>query len=211
MKENYPENLISSIAESIDCGMICFLNTETFEMEEVPQFMLEDPDRFEEDAEFEPLKHSTWEHCIRIEPLESNESFRIMEDFTDWMPDHHLKHQLLEALRHKRPFANFKMMIDDSKYRQDWFDFKQNYLKDYVQDLIDLELGNEPELDFEEINGFFDDDGNKIDPDSVPVHSLCVICKSHHTDDWEENLLCLMNRYDQRNESDFKCGAFEKM
>ena len=62
----------------------------------------------------------------------------------------------------------------------------------------------------EEINGFYDDDGNKIDLNSIPVPSLCVICKSNQVDDWEENLLCLMTRNDQRNNNDFECGAFEK-
>jgi hypothetical protein len=29
-------------------------------------------------------------------------------------------------------------------------------------------------------------------PDLVPVPGLCVICRKHRMDDWEENLLCLM-------------------
>lgn len=63
----------------------------------------------------------------------------------------------------------------------------------------------------EEINGFYDDDGNKVDPDSVAVPGLCVICKKYQIDDWDENLLCLMNRFDQRNDADFICGVFEKI
>lgn len=67
------------------------------------------------------------------------------------------------------------------------------------------------DFDFEEINGFYDDDGNKIDPHSIPIPSLCIICKKYQDDDWEENLLCQMIRNDQRNETDFKCGAFKKL
>ncbi|MBI4647795.1 MAG: hypothetical protein HY738_14700 [Bacteroidia bacterium] len=63
----------------------------------------------------------------------------------------------------------------------------------------------------EEINGIYDDDGNKINPDLMTVPALCTICKSYHNDDWEENILCSLNRYDQRNDKDFHCGAFEKM
>lgn len=59
--------------------------------------------------------------------------------------------------------------------------------------------------------GLFDDDGNPIAPESVAVPSLCVICKMYQVDDPEENLLCLMNRFDQRNSQDFKCGMFEKI
>lgn len=58
--------------------------------------------------------------------------------------------------------------------------------------------------------GFYDDDGKKIDPKSVPVPPLCLICKSYASHDWEENLLCLMNRNDQKDSEEFECGAFEK-
>ncbi|WP_372776548.1 hypothetical protein [Mangrovibacterium sp.] len=58
--------------------------------------------------------------------------------------------------------------------------------------------------------GLFDDEGYPIDPESVPVPGLCVICKMYQIDDPEENLLCLMNRHDQRNDVHFKCGMFEK-
>jgi len=62
----------------------------------------------------------------------------------------------------------------------------------------------------EEINGLYDDNGNKINPDLIPVPSLCIICKSYEETDWEENMLCNLNRFDQRNSKDFKCGAYEK-
>jgi hypothetical protein len=215
MNEKYPKELIRNIAGSIDCGMICFVNTETFEMEDVPALLINDPEEFEglvgETAESMGLKYPDWEHYKSIEPLDSNESFQMMEDFTVWMPDRPMKQQLSEALKHRKPFANFKQMVDDSNYRQDWFDFKKKYLENHVKSLLDLEFDGDEELDFEEINGFYDDDGNKIDPDSVPIRSMCVICKKHHADDWEENLLCLMNRFDQRDDEDFKCGAFEKI
>ena len=62
---------------------------------------------------------------------------------------------------------------------------------------------------FEDINGFFDDDGNKIDFHDMPIPDLCKICKSYQINDWDENLLCLMNRSDQRNDTNFICGAFD--
>jgi len=63
----------------------------------------------------------------------------------------------------------------------------------------------------EEINGFYDDNGDKIEPDTVPVPGLCLVCKSHQADDWDENLLCMMNRFDQRNNDNFECGAFQPL
>jgi len=62
---------------------------------------------------------------------------------------------------------------------------------------------------FEDLNGFFDDDGNKIDLQNIPIPDLCKICKSYQINDWDENLLCMMNRSDQRNEPNFVCGTFD--
>ena len=61
----------------------------------------------------------------------------------------------------------------------------------------------------EDINGFYNNNGNKIDLNSIPVPNLCIICKKYQIDDWDENLLCMMNRNDQSGQPDFKCGAFE--
>ncbi|GBD88729.1 hypothetical protein BMS3Abin03_02670 [bacterium BMS3Abin03] len=59
----------------------------------------------------------------------------------------------------------------------------------------------------EEINGYYDDDGNKLNPDLIPKPGLCLICKLD--DNPNEEILCNLNRLDQRDEDEFKCGAFE--
>ena len=61
-----------------------------------------------------------------------------------------------------------------------------------------------------DINGIYDDDGNKINPHSVPVPGLCLICEKYADTDPEENLLCMLNRFDQKDEDNFKCHAFKK-
>lgn len=60
----------------------------------------------------------------------------------------------------------------------------------------------------EEPFGIFDDDGNKLNPELIPKPSLCVLCRKD--DDPEEEMLCLLNRWDQRGEGELRCGAFEK-
>jgi len=57
--------------------------------------------------------------------------------------------------------------------------------------------------------GIFDDDGNPINTHSIPKPGLCVLCKLEDDSDTEENILCNLNRFDQRNEKEFNCGAFE--
>ena len=57
--------------------------------------------------------------------------------------------------------------------------------------------------------GFFDDDGNEINSDLIKKPSLCLTCV--HDDDSNEELLCNMTRFDQRNENDFICFAYKKV
>jgi hypothetical protein len=131
--------LIHDIAEMLDCGHVCFLNPQTMEHIDVPSEIFNNGDGkefFEEDFE----KVDEWEHFIRIEPLESFESFRIMEDFTEMIvPEGKLKNQLIYALNHKKPFSNFKWHIDNSSFRQDWFDFKANCVEEHVKDILIVE------------------------------------------------------------------------
>lgn len=67
------------------------------------------------------------------------------------------------------------------------------------------------EMDPRNINGMFDDDGYEINPNSIKKPSLCLICSKNTDPDWEEELLCNLNRNDQKDEKDFKCEAFEKL
>jgi hypothetical protein len=59
-----------------------------------------------------------------------------------------------------------------------------------------------------EIHGFFDDDGYKINSDLIKKPSLCLTCI--HNDDPNEEPLCNMNRFDQKDDNDFKCFAYKK-
>lgn len=102
-------------------------------------------------------------------------------------------------------------LLPSPQETEEWYKKQKGFDPDAEDSVFPADDNIEDNENFEDINGFYDDDGTKIDPDSVPVPSLCVICKKHLADDWEENLLCLMNRYDQRNDEDFNCGAFEKI
>lgn len=56
---------------------------------------------------------------------------------------------------------------------------------------------------------FYDDDGTEVNPDLIPKPNLCLICKKQ--DDLNEEVLCSLNRIDQRNDDEFKCYAFENI
>lgn len=58
------------------------------------------------------------------------------------------------------------------------------------------------------IGGFFDDDGYEINTDLIKKPSLCITCIKD--DNPKEEMLCDMTRYDQRDDKEFKCFAYEK-
>ncbi len=64
------------------------------------------------------------------------------------------------------------------------------------------------DIDPAKISGFFSDDGYEINSDLIKKPSLCLVCAKN--DDPNEEMLCNMNRYDQKDEIEFKCFAFCK-
>jgi len=67
------------------------------------------------------------------------------------------------------------------------------------------------EMDPCKINGMFDDDGYEINQDSIKKPSLCMTCLKNVDPDWEEDLLCNLNRNDQADDKEFICGAYVKL
>ena len=59
------------------------------------------------------------------------------------------------------------------------------------------------------MNGYFDDDGNELNPDLIPKPNLCLSCKKN--EDPNEEILCNLNRLDQRDENEFKCFAYKQI
>ena len=58
------------------------------------------------------------------------------------------------------------------------------------------------------IAGFFDDDGYEINTDLIKKPSLCITCIND--DNPNEEILCNMTRYDQKEEKEFKCYAYKR-
>jgi len=139
------KQVIESIAGSIDAGFVCFLNPDTLEIEEVPQGLIDDPEGSElltgvslDDCD---LKYTQWEQCITIEPMCSRESFTIMDQFVRQLRDTTYRNRLIDALHERKPFARFKQIIDNSPYRQDWFEFKNKATQQHVIEVLIEEMG----------------------------------------------------------------------
>ena len=143
LPEKY-NRVVKEIADNINAGLVCFLNPDTLDTDELPQEFVTEPFNYEMETgmtmdDFNP-KYTEWEKCITIEPLPANDSFEIMAKFTAQLDNSKLKTHLLAVLNNRKPFANFKRIIDDSDIRQQWFDFKDHHVQNYVKTIIESEL-----------------------------------------------------------------------
>jgi ribosomal protein L11 methylase PrmA len=133
--KNVKSNIIKGIAQELDCGFDCYYNLKTDVIIAIPSFsQFSDEEDFKEafrDSLEEIEKHK--KDFIKLEVLESFESFKIMERFVEQLSDKKLQSELENVLANKKPFQNFKYLIDQSDYRQDWFDFKLKELEKIVE------------------------------------------------------------------------------
>jgi len=133
--DKHKQNIIKKIAQELDCGFNCYLNVKTEETIAIPRFShISDEDDFKRafEEDFKKIKKQKAD-LIKFEVLESFESFKIMEHFIEQVPDQKLRTELENILVRKKPFQNFKNKIDQSDFRQSWFDFKQKELEKRVE------------------------------------------------------------------------------
>jgi hypothetical protein len=112
---------VKELAEELEMGMICYVNKETKEIACIPEDYSEgivDPDPWEElNEQLEENPDQYW----KIRKMDSRESFMVMERFADQLTNDQLKANLYQALNMRRPFRNFKNVIDDAgEYREEW-------------------------------------------------------------------------------------------
>ena len=96
------------------------------EMEDTAQAALNNPDKFF------PVEHST-----------SSKAFGVMEAFVETLRDNGLRSQLINALQRKKPFANFKYIIDNSPLRQEWFQFRDEAYAAIAKEWIEENASDE--------------------------------------------------------------------
>ena len=124
------------MAEHLLCGNLCFLNTITGDFEYHPAEMDLFPDEESPWQEVIDKLENNWSDYIRIEPMNSNQSFVVMESFADQLEADGFRKKLLAALSRPKPFRNFNHLIHESDFRQEWFDFQQERNVEWVREQI---------------------------------------------------------------------------
>ena len=138
------EEKIKDIAEHLDMGLVCFINPQTLETK-----IMVDPDHPDFmgdvwDADIEEID-TTWERFIKLEPMLPHASFVIMKDFLPQVSHSRTRVQLETALENRKPFRNFKAIIDRNfTLREAWFAHKAKSYQQWVRDQLE-ELDPEAE------------------------------------------------------------------
>jgi hypothetical protein len=103
---------------------------------EVVQAMSEDVSDMPEDEDWEDP-----DRFLPIDPMDSSESFQIMEDFVDELPEGEGCRALARALRLPRPFRSFKdTLLDFPSLREQWFKFHDGRMLEYAQTWLEDNL-----------------------------------------------------------------------
>lgn len=128
---------ILDIAKRLENGNNVYLNKDTGEYKSLP-----DIDEFSTDGEFntDELRKITdhWENYMIFTRMEPWELFEIMEEFL-YKVDREFQGKLLDALYKTKPFDKFQHLVETSKYRDDWFAFKDEKYTNYVMEQLQAE------------------------------------------------------------------------
>ncbi|WP_298144412.1 UPF0158 family protein [Flavobacterium sp.] len=131
-KNHITADNIKEIAENLDCGLRAFIHKTSGQLLFVP-----DEDSFGDidvDAwgdENEELENNP-EDYHEIEKWSSREAFQVMRKFAEQVPDSNLQTRLFDALDKNKPFRAFGYVIDNSEYRQKWFEFQNKSQQEFV-------------------------------------------------------------------------------
>jgi hypothetical protein len=134
---------IREIADNLSAGLISFFNPDTLEIDSYHPSMPIEPEDDEDDEDNPDVSleetdfvYLSWEDYLTFNPLSSSESFAIMEAFARQLKNKNEAEKMLNILSRGKPFAHFNEYIHHSEYREEWFQYRQKQLENYVKRLI---------------------------------------------------------------------------
>lgn len=145
--------LVKEVADNLSAGLVCYINPDTLEKIDIPQSVLnemildgddDNEEMYADDVFYADLKRiqREWKQTITISPPEPGESFSIMEQFVNELPESRISKMLAEALSGRKPFRHFNSIIYQSPEREKWFVFRQKCLQNYAAGILAERLWN---------------------------------------------------------------------
>ena len=133
------EKEVDFIATQLLKGMVCFYQIDKKKI----HFMPDDEDYFKYDLS--PDEEDILDE-IDAEPdnfaeftkMEVPQEHQIMQDFIDRrVKERNLAEDLVNALTKPKSMTAFKFLIDESKYQEDWAEYRKSKYRDWVKEQVD--------------------------------------------------------------------------
>lgn len=129
-------HIIREMEELILCRQLYFLNTVTCDFDYHPAEMDFFPDEKNPWHEVIDKVDNICDDYILIEPMNSNQSYAVLELFADQLKSNEYGEKLIAALNRPKPFNNFDYLIHESDFKQEWFDFRKERNVEWVREQI---------------------------------------------------------------------------
>ena len=133
------EKEVDFIAAQLLKGMVCFYQIDKKKI----HFMPDDEDYFNYDLtpdEEDILDEIDAEpdNFAEFTKMEVPQEHQIMQDFIDRrVKERNLAEDLVNALTKPKSMTAFKFLIDESKYQEDWAEYRKSKYQDWVKEQVD--------------------------------------------------------------------------
>jgi len=115
-----------------------FFDEEEFEDEEFDDEELDEEDLIDPDGYNHAIVESNPERFVFIDPIESSESFTIMEEFVATLADDVIKQTLSAALSKRKPFRHFKdELYQFPEVQKEWYAFHEEEMKKIAMEWLE--------------------------------------------------------------------------
>ena len=139
------EDLLYAIEDHSD-GHNWYLDKETGEIFFVSEYDFDEEDEYAQKVEEYPDRYM-W-----IDPLDSSESYRVMEDFIFSLSDTAAKRSLEDAIARKRPFFNFKEALHEfPEIQKQWFEYNENAVLQFAKEWLEYKEIDYRFIDYKDI------------------------------------------------------------
>lgn len=133
------EKEVDYIATQLLKGMVCFYQLDKKKIHQMP----DDEDYFnydltqEEEDILDEIEEDP-DNFAEFTKMEAPQEHQMMQDFIDRkVKERNLAEDLVNALSKPKAATGFKFLIEDSKYKNDWIEYRKGKYQDWVKEQVD--------------------------------------------------------------------------
>ncbi|WP_297336174.1 UPF0158 family protein [Algoriphagus sp.] len=133
------EKEVEHIAAQLLKGMVCFYQIDKKKIHQMP----DDEDYFnydltEEEEDILDEIDAEPDNFAEFTKMEQAQEHQVMQDFIDRkVKERNLAEELVNSLTKPKSMTAFKFLIDESKYKSEWNEYRKDKYTDWVKEQVD--------------------------------------------------------------------------